>query len=285
MKQIFFIPFIFCAFLFNSALFSQKVKFDDDIVLVDKVKKYDFIRTKKGGLTDLSNAILKDLAGNEILILKDTSLYYDKLPHEYKNRVAVFTNYFDAPKLGKVVLVPGIISYNIRKDIVKALEEFGFFKTDLLDEEMFTKLVNKFEARTFEKTRKEIDTINIDRFIVSALIEKTFGPLIERTPDKPQYWSEKIYDGKLEVGRFEPDVSGSYSSIFKIINKKGNNVANLSIIPGDSKASVYSVVPGDEKRRHWIFFKSTYNTPPTKEDIFRYMFEESTKYLLNIGYL
>lgn len=260
----------------------QKVKFDDDVVLIDKVKKYDFIRTQKGGMTGLSNAILKDLSGNIIFEIQDTSLYYDQLPNELGKREAIFTNYLSAPGLGKKVLVPGIISYNIRKEFVKALDEFGFFKTGILDEAIFEKLVLKYKAKEFELILKDFDVTNKERFDIAKLIEKTFGPLVVREPGKASYFNDNISDGKLNVGKFVLEGKGSYASTYKIISSNGAHVASLTIIPSESKANVRSIL---DERRHWFYFKSNSLSPPSSDDMMRFFFDSCTKYVLDSGYL
>jgi hypothetical protein len=267
-----------------SGLLSQKVKFDDDAVLIDKVKKYDFLRTKKGGLTGLSNAELKDLQGNMILEIKDTSLFYKRLPNELGDRVAVFTNYIKAPKLGKTVIVPEIISYNIRKDFVKALEELGFFKDDLLDEQRFEQLCKMFKSLEFVKTMSEIDTANVERFEISKIIENKFSPLLVREPGTVKHWNGKIQDGKKDVGKFVIVTKGSYSSTYKIIDSKGNHVADLSVIPRESRANVRFFLQGE--RRKWFYFKTSDGlSPPTPEEILNYFFNTSAKYVVDNGYL
>ena len=105
-----------------------------------------------------------------------------------------------------------------------------------------------------------------------------------RIPGVPKYWNNKIYDGDLEVGRFEMGEKGSYATTYKIINSKGNHVANFTIIPSESKANVYSIIDNDEYRR-WFFYKSNNMNPPTAVELSDDLMQQCAKYVVDVGFL
>ena len=60
---------LLCLFLFSS-IYGQKVKFKKGKILVDKVEKFEFAKTRDGKLLKniLPHFALKDLDGKEILV-------------------------------------------------------------------------------------------------------------------------------------------------------------------------------------------------------------------------
>jgi hypothetical protein len=273
---------LFCV---NENLISQNAKFNKDAVFIDKVKKYDFIRTKKGGLTGLSNVVLKDLDGKDIIIINDTTLYYKRLPNELEDRGAIKTNYIYSPEIDKTILVSPIISYNIRKDIVKELDKLEFFKSGNIDENLLIQLAGQFGLSEFEKTLDNIEKTNTERFIVAQLVEKEFGPHVARKPGLISHMNGKIFDGGLTVASYVLDGKGSYAATYKIISSKGYHVANLTIIPSESRANVRFLIDQKNERRHWFKFIQKEQTPPTKEEMNEYFFDECAKYIIENGFL
>lgn len=273
---------IFCI---HENLTSQNVKYNKDAVFIDKVKKYDFIRTKKGGLTGLSNVVLKDLSGKDIILIKDTTLYYKRLPNESEDRGAITTNYIYSPELDKAILVSPIISYNIRKDIVKKLDELEFFKSGNIDENLLNQLAGQFGLSEFEKTLAQIEKTNTERFIIAQLVEKEFGPHVTRKPGLITHMTGKIFDGGLTVARYVLDGKGSYAATYKIISSNGYHIANLTIIPSESRANVLFLIDQINERRHIFNFIQTKQTPPTKEELDEYFFDECAKYIIEHGFL
>lgn len=261
--------------------FSQKVSFDDDGILIDKVKKFDFKRMKKGGLTGLTTATLSDLTGMKLLIIEDTSIYLNKLPYELEEREAFETHALIAPQLNKTILVQPIFGGNIRKDIMRKLDSIGFFKTNILNESIFNDLAKAYGSESKSAELLTLDTCNVVRFSNFELSEKTNGKIKPRKPGKTYFFVDYYSDGKSKIADINLEKSGSHSQTYNVKSSDGSrNIATIYIFPGDKKANILTKI---DNKRKWFSIKpvdSFDREAPIKE-----LHNEIVTYLVHYGYL
>lgn len=277
-----YVNLLFVLFILPTIGFNQKIKFDDDAILIDKVKKFDFIRTKKGGLNDLTCAVLKDLNGQEIFTIKDTIFYYKRMDNETGDREAFKTHYIHAPLINRIEIVTATYAYNLRKDITKKLSEFGFFATGVLNDDIFNQLKEAYDITNMSKKVLEIDTINIIRFVNAEKTKNLFGTILKRNPGKFSIFSDHVSEDKIKIGSFIQDKKGSYATTYKILNSKGNQIAFFTIIPGENRANTVTLV--DEKRK-WIYFPQKSAVEMAMSNPYSDQFLEVFKYYADYGYL
>ena len=207
-------------FIFNP-VFSQKVKYKKEKIFVNKEKKYDFIRTKKGSLTKLSNFLIKDNDGKIILIIKDTTINYTQLPNETKPRVAYYTYLYVAPEIDKKAILPNFKTFNFRKYLTKKLKKAGFFKTGQMTDAVFEEITTKrFNTKKLKKDLSEIEMINKNRLDNYNAVVENFGDLVKRDPTFSIMSLEKnleISDGDKIVGKFKKRKEKKNNPMYKIL--------------------------------------------------------------------
>ena len=279
MKKLYLICFILT--LFASNLISQKVKYKKDKIFVDKVEKYDFIRTKKGGLTSLSHFILKEINGTEVLIVTDTLLTLAKLPFEKEPKVYENLYLYIAPQINKREMIPPMMFFNQRKHIKKRLKKFDFFKTGIMTDEIFNLLITKYyDTNKLKNLLIEFDSINTVRLENYNATEEKFGAPNTRDPN----WgilhvSEKseVFEGGKIVGHFRSDKNSSKVSSYLIQNSNKKVIGVLRVFKKKNKLVIITHVNHVEKT---LKLDLKFNA----DNMTKY-FELTSEYLINYGYL
>jgi hypothetical protein len=240
------------------SVFAQKdpkIDFDDDIITIDKVKKYDFITTKKGGFTSLSAAVIKNLEGKELFIIKDTILYLSKLDHEKeKKREFTEAHIFIAPMLNKMVFIEPIKLTSIRKTLFKDLKKTTFFGSEGQDSTWFNAMAEEYGAKTMQLKLKEYEEINVKRQVNTQKSIEIFGPMFERKPAAIQsstFSGMQMLDGAKRIAEMERVTGGSYSTEYRIVNKNNKVIASFYHQPSESAGNVMTHV--DKIRKNFYF--------------------------------
>lgn len=231
-----FIPFL---------LHSQKVKYKNNAVYIDKEHSFDFIKTQKAGLmeTEYANFLLKDKKGNIKLAFGDTLLYYSQNPNEKSPRAAIKLMTVHSPEINRTQIIPRIISITIRKLIVHQLKKGDFFSTGVITEKNFDAFLELQNMKHYKDWVIKIDTTSQQRTKNYELSADKFGPLIEREPTGIYINDDfEIYENKIQLGKIVPEKKGSYAQIFVIINNDKRRIGHVTIFQKENKANVCSRV-------------------------------------------
>lgn len=257
-----------------------KIDFDDDIITIDKVKKYDFVLTKKGGFTSLEASKIVDLAGEVVFIVKDTILHLDQLENELeKQREFAKGHVFIAPKLNKIAFVEPIMLTKARGTVFKKLKKTAFFTSEGQDTSWFNEMVNEFSGKYMMKKMEEYNHINSIRKINAQKTAEKFGPLFKRKPAAIQSSTISelaLNDGGKRVGvlKLVKKHSGAYSTTYDIINHDNKLIGHFYHQTSDSAGNIQTEVDG--VRKQFVF-----NYQSTMDDILTILNE----YLIYYGYL
>ena len=266
------------------AVQGQKVKYKKGIISIDKVKKYEVVKTKKKGIGEPRTFTLKTLDGSELLIVKDSTLVFSKLPNETKEMVYQHVQYIEAPGLAAKSTVPQIAALNFGKKLSKDLEELGFFKEEGLTKEIFDQYVASHDAESIPEAVRYIDSMNVIRKDNHTRTVKMFGDLPQRKPGKLIVRDGQITQALITVGKFKLSKKGSYASVYQIIDNSGNILGKFVDIPSDGRANIQMLVNSEieEKRLDWIYFKSTRQTPIWSMD---QKMTKAAEYIIRNGFL
>ncbi len=277
--------FLLLGLIVFNPVFSQKVKYKKDKILVDKVKKYDFIRTKKGSFIKRGNFVLKDNDGNDILIIKDTSIYYTQLPNETKPRIAYYTYLYIAPGIDKKAILPDFKTFNFRKYLTKRLKKAGFFKTDQMTDAIFEEIISKrFNIRQLKKDLSKIESINKTRLENYKATVGKFGDMVKRDPNFSIMRldeSLKIYDGGEVVGAFMYKRKKKGITTYNIYNRLGKLLGRFVVNPSIRSLSVLMAVPGVKDAHAELHYSNTDKYGRAK----KLSFDIVAEYLVYHGFL
>lgn len=261
-----------------SNIFGQKIKYKKGSISVDKVKKFEVVKTKKGGILGVNNFSFNTIDGTQILAIGDTTVFLEKLPHETQSQPN-FTGYIiSAPALGKTEIVPLIAAFNFGKKLSKDLDKLGFFKSGLMSDDIFQAYIEMHKADKAIEAMAAIDSINIKRQFNNKLTVEMFGPISERTPSTVAVKDGKIVNGLSTIGQFKLDKKGSYATTYKIVNNKKDVIGKFTIIPSDNKANIRLFVHNDDNAFRKLFTHKLGTTNDQK-------FIEAANYLIKYGYL
>lgn len=257
-----------------------KIDFDDDVITVDKVKKYDFVLTKKGGFTSLEASKIVDLAGEIVFIVKDTILYLDQLENELEEKREFAKGHvFIAPKLNKIAFVEPIMLTKARGTVFKKLKKTAFFTSEGKDTTWFNQMVNEFGGKYMMKKMEEYNLVNASRKINAQKTNEKYGPMLQRKPAAIQSSTVTdliLYDGGKKVGTLKMDKkhSGLHSTTYDIINSDKKLIGHFYHQPSESAGNIVTEVDG--VRKQFVF-----NYQSTMDDILTMLNE----YLIYYGYL
>jgi|GEM_PF-2087572 len=279
--------------------FGQKVKLKKDKVLVDKEHKFDFVEIEQES-SKLKHYILKDMEGNEVLSLKDTSFYYTQLPNESSKRVAYEAYVCKAPQLGLSKLIPFNKIRKYRKQRIKDLKKTDFFKDFNLTEERFNEFVEKQGPQGVVTNLEQIDLVNTNREKNYNLTKEMFGPLLERDPSRIRVLmnpkkskSYKIVEGSEIVAYVNLKNAGSYSHSYNVVNKDNVEIAAINIFQKSETKNLlerkkYNVVPhvfGQNKSQdNFIWFYENVGLGRISKSV-NNKIEEIADYLIRQGLL
>lgn len=230
-----------------------KIDFDDDIITLDKIKKYDFVVTKKGGFTALESSQITNLEGAVLLIVKDTTLYLDQLENELEQkREFVDAHIFIAPQLNKIAFVEPINMTKARGKIFSYLKDTNFFTTEGQDSMWFNQMVQQFGGHRMVKVLEEFSVINERRKINAQKTREMFGPLTERKPAAIQISSARgfaLHDGAKKLALVIKDTkrSGPYSTTYNIINNENKVIGHFYYQPSEFTGNVLTNADGVRK--------------------------------------
>ncbi len=231
MKQFFIILALFSLSYANA----QKLKLKDGKVMIDKVHRYDLVKTKADKKGKLEKYELIDLEGQIVLSLIDTIYNYEQLPNEKMPREAYHQYKVISPTAGLTATIPYNPIMRYGKQRLKDLKKVGFFKDHIMDEEKFNAFVEK-QIYFVPKTEHEklLETNDNRKKNYKLTLEK-IGPLTERKPGnislekitgKSKY---HIKDGITTVGQFILTDTDSYRPGVLVYNGEDENIASGTI--------------------------------------------------------
>lgn len=280
MRQLLLLLFVNVALLTPS--FGQKVKYKKEKIYVDKELSFDFARTMKKSLLSgkLSHYALRSTVDNsDVLVFKDTTFYYETLPHELDSRAAYNCVSLEVPVLDKKVALPRINTLNYRKAIIKNLKETSFFKEKKMTEAIYADFLKTQKMDVIENTITHIDTTNANRVVNYEKTKKKFGDLFKRKPGRVAVGDLKIWDGEKQIGYFKFSTGGSYAASYEVVNHEGITIGKVAIIKKENSANVRTLV--DEKRKWMYYKKNKEGKDPTRDQKLTAL----AKYLVEQGYM
>lgn len=268
---------------FSVSLSAQKVKLDDDNVLVDKVKKFEFTNPLNAkGKKDKYKGTLKDLEGNVILEIKDTIFSFVPLSHERGQRYLAIGYNVNAPQLNKSGLIMKYGSYYVKDLIIDALKDLDMFSTCQLSGEIFENMLDKLGRSEAEGVAEKVEDINTRRLKNAELCAKKFGQLKLRTiyadVNSVKYEISpfgEIINDLHDAGTVSVKEKGSYSMIYDIKNANKKSIATFSIIPRESRSRL--VILLDENISKEL--------PIRNGDTNEILLSRAAQYLIMEGYL
>ena len=236
---------------------SQKVKYKDGQVFVDKEHKFDFTATEDDSdKTKLTSYVLTDVQGQVIFSLTDSTLVFEQNPNETKQRSAYHAYLCDAPSINRKALMPFNPVMGYDKQRIKDLEKAGFFAGQEMTDEIFDATLERQNAEYIEVIIGGINETNVNRTKNYELSEKAFGPLLEREPgtinvvqvagNKNKY---VIKDGDTEVGSFIVTDPDSYKPGALVRNHKEEHIGQVTLYrepaaqAGSTRTFRYSLHP------------------------------------------
>ncbi len=240
---------IFFAFVMfvSTPLYGQKVKYKKGQVSVDKKHMYNMDEEQStDSRSKMKSYFLRDLGGNTLLSMKDTTFYLEKLPHEEVPRKGFEAYRIDAKGLSSLIFFNPIMNYG--KQRVKDLSKVGFFKKGAFDESIFNAFVEKQFPENLKKNMEEYASKNDTRAKNNQMVVEAFGSLVERAPGEVLVRKGKGDDFEIkESGEVLATIvegeKGTISHPYFIHNLNGDRVAIINIRPttNDAKNASFTV--------------------------------------------
>ena len=196
-------------FSISNLAVAQKIKVKKGEVLVDKVKKYEWVKTDWPVVKSMNDFVLQDLTGKSILQIKCKELKYTQLPHESEPRFFKAINSLVNSSNDKEVEIERIGAFSDSKFVTKRLDDCGYFQYDELTDHIFTCLTEVFKKDVAENIRIELDTLNEIRAANAQEMTEVYGPLAIRKPSGVSFKKVDIFEGGVLVGRIESKEKGS----------------------------------------------------------------------------
>ncbi len=271
---------------FSLLALSQKIKYDDGIISIDKIKKFEFLLTKKGGFSGYTNAKLINLNSDTLLVLKDTIIYYCQLPNETQGIEAFHEYLLTAPTIDRSCYIQYAIGFNPRKTIFRNLEKSGFFSTGVMTKEIFNQSVEEIKIKNTEDILKSIEDVNFIRKKNYDLNKSKLSELVQKNPSSVFSDSNtgEIKAKNKRIGIIKTNIVGGKALTFNIFNLKNEIIGYLVIVPDEKQATVNTVIDN-------IFFHFSAKLPemfkqkPNDPTSYGNLFDEVGRYLVNYGYL
>ncbi|KAA3622648.1 MAG: hypothetical protein DWQ02_25680 [Bacteroidetes bacterium] len=262
-----------------SAIQSQDVSFKKGFIRIDKEEKFELVKIKKEGLLPFRSFTLKNMKGENLLYIMDTSFYFQQLPCETKPRLSFGAYAIISTELNQTTIVPHFGALNFGKRLAKDLEAAGFFKDEKFTEPVYEKYLEILNVEEGKNLILFRDTTDINREKNYELTKEQFGELYKRQPGKIKVAEGKITDGIKEVGKFKMKSKGSYSHVYEIINKEGYTIAKANLFQTDNRGNVKPVVANEFK---WFNYKKDKDGVEPSVDS---KLTQIAKYLIEAGLL
>lgn len=276
--------------LVGTPLYGQKVKYKKGQVSVDKKHMYNMDEEQsKDSRSKMKSYYLRDLSGNTLLTMKDTTFYLEKLPHEEVPRKGFEAYRIDAEGLSSLILFNPIMNYG--KQRVKDLSKVEFFKKGTFDESIFNAFIERQFPENLNKTMEEYAAKNETRVKNNQLVVEAFGSLVKRAPGDVQV--RKGNSGALEIkesgevlGTIVEGEKGKILYPYFIHNLNGDIVAiiNIRSTSKDAKKASFTVHSKAVDGSLETLFQST-STVGNDEMKLTKKFQSAVEYLIDQGML
>ena len=287
--------------LFHVDIHAQKVQFKKGQIFVDKELKFELVEVESEDKSSkLKNYFLKDLEGNDVFTMTDTSICYTQLPNERSGRPAFDAYRCAAPMAGLEGVKIFLPVMGFGKQRIKDLEKAGFFKTLAMDEATFDAFLGSKSQEYLAQKMEEVEEQNKSRLANYILTEQTYGPLLERDPKEPDVvintaspGSYKIQEGNLDIANVNLREEGSNNNAYDIVNHNGVVIGHINIFQkpvtrGGTQQYRYNVKPfilgtgNDEENYKWFYEKAEAGEPIKSTT---YRIGQVAKYLVAEGML
>lgn len=275
-------------FAFSTCLSAQKVKYKKGKISVDKKDAFIFDKEKQGGLFGTKVLTLSSVQNNQdVLVVTDTALFLKPLPFEASARLHGWVHKVEAPELGKKTMIPLMEALNFRKKITKELESIGFFKTNVMTEELFGEFVSKNNEEKIGKMLSYLDSLNEIRLDNYNRTAELFGELPKRSTGDVSVKDGVIKEKLADIGKFKREKKGSYATVYQIININKDVIGKFVHIPSESRANVQLLVNeiDEEKKLHWLNFKVKGTFSKTQSMTLDEKMAIAANYLVTNGYM